>query len=299
LVVHQFNYVTEGTFDAYMYQMVEKKQRYIGQIMTSKTPERSMEDVDEKALDYAEIKAIATGNPLIKEKTELETKSTKLKMLKQSYLSQKYELEDMVNKKYPVEIAECKKEIEKLTEDNENLKANTKNIDFCPMEIENQIYDEKVKAGEKILELCKKVHDTKGIYLGTYRGFKMYLEFNPFAKVFQVALQNKQTYRAVLGTDKLGVITRINNALESIMKSIPTAQDKLQNLQQQLKTAEENMLKPFAKEQELQETLKRLKQVNAELKIGESNNNGVVEIDDEDDIDIEENEIQRKREYVR
>ena len=219
-----------------MYQMVEKKQRGISQIMTSKTPERSIEDIDEKALGFAEIKSIATGDPLIVEKTELETKSLKLKMLKQSYLDQKYELEDMVNKKYPLEIAECKKEIERLTEDSENLKANTTNIDFCPMEIDNQMYKEKVKAGEKILELCKKVSDTKGIYLGTYRGFKMYLEFNPFAKVFQVALQNKQTYRAVLGTDKLGVITRINNALESIMKSIPTAQDKLQNLQQQLKT---------------------------------------------------------------
>lgn len=297
-VVHQFNYVTEGTFDAYMYQMVEKKQRYIGQIMTSKTPERSMEDVDEKALDYAEIKAIATGNPLIREKTELETKSTKLKMLKQSYLSQKYELEDMVNKKYPQEITECEKEIQILTEDSEYLKTNTSNTDFCQMQLDNQIYNEKAKAGEKILELCKKVHDTKGIYIGTYRGFKMYLEFNTFAKVFQVALQNKQTYRATLGTDKLGVITRINNALDSIMKSIPTAQDKLQNLQQQLKTAQENLSVPFAKEQELQETLKRLKEVNAELKIGETSSNEVIEVDD-DDIETEECEKQRTREYVR
>lgn len=281
-----------------MYQMVEKKQRYISQIMTSKTPERSMEDVDEKALDYAEIKAIATGNPLIKEKTELETKSTKLKMLKQTYLDQKYELEDMINKKYPQEIAECEKEIEKLTEDNEYLKANTINTDFCPMQIENQIYKEKVKAGEKILELCKTVNDEKGIYIGTYRGFKMYLEFNPFAKVFQVALQNKQTYRAILGTDKLGIITRINNTLEAIMKSIPTAQDKLKNLQQQLQTAQENLSIPFSKEQELEETLKRLKYVNAELKIGEISSNGVMEVDD-DDIEVEDYDKQRKREYVR
>lgn len=267
--------------------------------MTSKTPERSMEDVDEKALDYAEIKAIATGNPLIKEKTELETKATKLKMLKQSYLSQKYELEDLVSKKYPQQIAECEKEIEKLTEDNEYLKVNTTNVDFCPMQIENQIYKEKAKAGEKILELCKKVNDTKGIYIGAYRGFKMYLEFNPLAKVFQIALQNKQTYRAILGTDKLGIITRINNTLEAIMKSIPTSQDKLQNLQLQLKTAQENLSIPFAKEQELQETLKRLKQVNAELKIGETSSNEIMEIDDEDDIEIEDYEKQRKREYVR
>lgn len=281
-----------------MYQMVEKKQRYISQIMTSKTPERSMEDVDEKALDYAEIKAIATGNPLIKEKTELETKLTKLKMLKQSYLSQKYELEDMVNKKYPREIVECEKEIANLTEDKENLKSNTTDIDFCPMEIENQIYDEKVKAGEKILELCKTVNDEKGIYIGRYRGFKMYLEFNPFAKVFQLALQNKKTYRANLGTDKLGIITRVNNTLEAIIKSIPTAQEKLQNLQQQLQTAQENLAIPFSKEQELQETLKRLKQVNSELKIGENSSNEIMEVDD-DEIEVDDYEPQRKREYVR
>lgn len=281
-----------------MYQMVEKKQRYIGQIMTSKTPERSMEDIDEKALDYAVIKGIATGNPLIREKTELETKSTKLKMLKQSYLSQKYELEDMVNKRYPKEIAECKNEIEVLTEDSNYLKTNTTNIDFCPMQLENQIYNEKAKAGEKILELCKKVKDTKGIYIGTYRGFKMYLEFNTFAKVFQVALQNKQTYRAILGTDKIGVITRINNALDSIMKSIPIAQDKLQNLQKQSKTAQENMSIPFEKEEELQATLKRLKEINAELKIGETNSSEVLEVDD-DEMEMDDYEKQKSRQYAR
>ena len=178
-----------------MYQMVEKKQRGISQIMTSKTPERSIEDIDEKALSYAEIKSIATGNPLIREKTELETKVSKLKMLKQSYLGQKYELEDMINKKYPEEISECERKIADLTEDNENLKLNTTNIEFSPMQLDNQVYNEKSKAGEKILELCKRVDDTKGIYIGTYRGFQMYLEFNTFAKVFQVALKNKQTYK--------------------------------------------------------------------------------------------------------
>ncbi len=280
-----------------MYQMVEKKQRGISQIMTSKTPERSIEDIDEKALSYAEIKSIATGNPLIREKTELETKASKLKMLKQSYLGQKYELEDMINKKYPQEITECEKEIANLTEDNEYLKANTTNVDFCPMQLDNQVYDEKSKAGEKILQLCNKVHDTKGIYIGTYRGFQMYLEFNTFSKVFQVALKNKQTYRAILGSDKLGVITRINNALESIMKAIPTAQDKLKNLQQQLKTAQENVAVPFSKEDELQETLKRLKVVNAELKIGETSSSEVIEVDDEDDIEI--GVYEKQKEYVR
>lgn len=280
-----------------MYQMVEKKQRGISQIMTSKTPERSIEDIDEKALGYAEIKSIATGDPLIIEKTELETKSVKLKMLKQSYLSQKYELEDMINKKYPQEITECKKEIANLTEDNEYLKTNTTNVDFCPMQLDNQIYSEKAKAGEKILQLCKKVHDLNGIYIGKYRGFEMYLEFNTFSKVFQVALKNKQTYRATLGTDKLGVITRINNALEAIMKAIPVAQDKLKNLEQQLKTAQENVSIPFSQEQELQETLKRLKEVNAKLKIGENDSSDIIEVDDEDDIEVQEYE--KQKEYVR
>lgn len=280
-----------------MYQMVEKKQRGISQIMTSKTPERSIEDIDEKALEYGVIKSIATGDSRIIEKTELETKANKLKVLKQSYLGQKYELEDMINKKYPQEIAKCKKEIANLTEDNEYLKSNTTNIDFCPMQLDNQVYSEKAKAGEKILQLCNNVHDTKGIYIGTYRGFQMYLEFNTFAKVFQVALKNKQTYRAILGSDKLGVITRINNTLESIMKAIPTAQDKLNNLQQQLKTAQENVAIPFSKEDELQETLKRLKEVNAELKIGEASSSEVVEIDDEDDIETEVYE--KPKEYVR
>jgi hypothetical protein len=296
-VVHQYIYVTKGTFDAYMYQMVEKKQRGISQIMTSKTPERSVEDIDERALEYGVIKSIATGNPLIREKTELETKSSKLKMLKQSYLGQKYELEDMINKKYPQEITECEKEIANLTEDNEQLKSNTTNTDFCPMQLGEQIYTEKAKAGEKILQLCNNVHDTKGIYIGTYRGFQMYLEFNTFSKVFQVALKNKQTYRAILGSDKLGVITRINNTLESIMKAIPTAQDKLKNLQQQLKTAQENVAIPFSKEDELQETLKRLKVVNAELKIGETSSSEVIDIDDEDDIEVEAYE--KQKEYVR
>lgn len=296
-VVHQYIYVTKGTFDAYMYQMVEKKQRGISQIMTSKTPERSIEDIDEKALGYAEIKSIATGDPLIIEKTELETKSVKLKMLKQSYLSQKYELEDMINKKYPQEITECEKEITNLTEDNEYLKSNTTNVDFCPMQLDNQIYSEKAKAGEKILQLCKKVHDLNGIYIGKYRGFEMYLEFNTFSKVFQVALKNKQTYRATLGTDKLGVITRINNALEAIMKAIPVAQDKLENLRQQLKTAQENVSVPFSQEQELQETLKRLKEVNAKLKIGENDSSDIIEVDDEDDIEVQEYE--KQKEYVR
>ena len=303
-LIHIYNYVTQGTFDAYMYETVERKQKFIGQIMTSKTPIRSMEDVDERALDYAIIKGVATGNPLMQEKTELETKTAKLKMLKQSYLSQKYELEEMVERKYPVQIKECNETIQNLQEDSKYLIENTSlNADnFSPMKLDNQIYNERAKAGEKILELCKKVKDTNSVYIGDYRGFKMYLEFNTFDKVFQVALKNKMTYRATLGTDKVGAITRINNALESVSKTLEDNKIRLENLKTQYKNAQENLAVPFAQEQELQDSLARLKEVNQELKIGDVNDKEVIDIDDEENFDIEESDEcsrNKKKEYVR
>lgn len=299
-LVHIFNYVTQRTFDAYMYQIIQQKQEFTSQIMTSKTPIRSMEDVDERALDYAEIKAIATGNEFIKEKTELEAKTTKLKVLKQSYLSQKYDLEEMVQRKFPLQIKECETQIENLQQDKQYLQANTTiNADnFSPMILDNQIYNERAKAGEKILELCKKINDTKGIFIGEYRGFKMYLEFNTFEKVFQVALKNKQTYRVTLGNDKIGVITRINNILESMEKRIENYQQELQNLKLQCKNAEDTLAIPFAQEQELQESLARLKEVNKLLKIGETKEREVIDIEDETE-EIDEYSKSRTREYVR
>ncbi len=222
-------------------------------------------------------------------------------MLKQSYLSQKYELEEMVNRKYPQQIKECNEIIENLNEDNQYLKDNTKiNADnFSPMQLDNQIYNEKAKAGEKILQLCKKVHDLNGIYIGKYRGFEMYLEFNTFSKIFQVALKNKQTYRTTLGSDKIGVITRINNVLESMSKMIEENKQKLQNLQLQCKNAQETLAVPFAQEKELQESLARLKEVDKLLKIGETKEREVIVIDDDENADIEENSKIKNREYVR
>lgn len=299
-LVHIYNYVTQRTFDAYMYQLIEQKQSFTSQIMTSKTPIRSMEDIDERALDYAEIKALATGNEYIKEKTELEAKTTKLKMLKQSYLSQKYELEEMIERKYPQQIKECNETIENLKEDKKQLTENTKiNEDnFSSMVLDNQVYNERAKAGEKILELRKNVTDLKGVYIGEYRGFKMYLEFNSLSKIFQIALKNKQTYRAVLGTDKVGVITRINNALESMDKQLESTTQKLQNLELQCKNAKENLSVPFAQEQELQESLARLKEVNKLLKIGDTKEREVIDIDDEQE-EIEEYSNEKVREYAR
>jgi len=300
--VHIFNYVTQGTFDAYMYQLVQQKQEFISQIMTSKSPIRSMEDVDERALNYAEIKALATGNELIKEKTELEAKTTKLRMLKQSYLNQKYDLEEMTEKKYPQQIKEYKERIKNLQEDHQYLQENTKlNADnFSPMKIENQIYTERAKAGEKILELCKKIDDIESVFIGEYRGFKMYLEFNTFEKAFQVALKNKQTYRAILGNDKVGAIVRINNALESMPKMIENNTQQLQNIEIQYKTAKENLLIPFAQEKELQESMDRLKEVNALLKIGGKENKEVIDLDDEtEEKDTGEYNKTKRRDYER
>jgi len=302
-LVHTYNYVTQGTFDAYMYETVERKQKFIGQIMTSKTPVRSMEDVDERALDYAIIKGVATGNPLMQEKTELETKTAKLKMLKQSYLSQKYDLEEMVERKYPQQIKECSETIENLKADCKYLLENTKiNADnFSPMILNNTVYNERAKAGEKILELCKTIKDTKGVYIGEYRGFKMYLEFDTFKKIFQVALKNKMTYRADLGSDKVGAITRINNALESVNKTIEENTLRLENLKVQYKNAQDNLSIPFAQENELQQSLARLKEVDKELKIGEVKDVEVMDIDDEeiDNGGIENCSKAKNKEYIR
>lgn len=299
-LVHIFNYVTKRTFDAYMYQLIQQKQEFTAQIMTSKTPIRSMEDIDERALDYAEIKALATGNEFIKEKTDLETKTTKLKMLKQSYLNQKYELEEMIQRKYPQQIKRCKIEIDNLEQDKKHLQENTRiNADnFSPMILENQVYNEKIKAGEKILELCKKIKDTKEFYIGEYRGFKMYLEFNTFEKVFQVVLKNMQNYRATLGNDKIGVVTRINNVLDSMEKRIEKGVQEMKNWELQCENAKETLEKPFAQEQELQDSLARLKEVNKLLKIGEIKEKEVIDIDDKDD-EIDVYSKNRDKEYVR
>lgn len=301
-VVKIFNYVTKRTFDAYMYQLIQQKQEFISQIMTSKTPIRSMEDIDERALDYAEIKALATGDEHIKEKTELEAKTTKLKMLKQSYLNQKYELEELVQKTYPSQIKEYNEKIEDLKQDKEHLERNTiiNEDNFSGMILDDKMYNERTKAGERILNLCQKMNAIKGMYIGEYRGFKMYLEFDTFDKVFKVALKNKRTYKATLGNDKVGVITRINNVLETIEKDIEGAKKYLQNLELQLRNAQETLEKPFEQEKELQETMARLKEVNKLLKIGKEDKKSIVY--DEEDIeesDCSEKEHITSKEHIR
>lgn len=269
--VHVYSYVTEGTFDAYLYQLVEQKQKFISQIMTSKTPMRTMEDIDEKALSYGEIKALATGNPKILEKTNLDSEVAKLKLLKQNFMSQKYDLQDKTLKYFPQEIAKSNERIAAMEEDIIKLQEYTKpNADgFSPMKFDNQTYSDKENAGKKLLECCKELKSMEEKEIGEYRGFKMKLAFNSFSKNFQLNLKNKYHYIVELGTDTFGNITRINNCLESIEKDIPGERDWLDNLNHQLENAKIEVQKEFPQEQELQDKEKRLEALNIELKLNE------------------------------
>ena len=269
--VHVYSYVTEGTFDAYLYQLVEQKQKFISQIMTSKTPMRTMEDIDEKALSYGEIKALATGNPKILEKTNLDSEVAKLKLLKQNFMSQKYELQDKTIKYFPQEIAKTDERIAAMEEDMIKLQEYTKpNSDgFSPMKFDNQTYSDKETAGKKLLECFKDLKSMEEKEIGEYRGFKMKLAFNSFSKNFQLTLKNKYHYMVELGSDVFGNITRINNCLESIEKDIPKERDWLDNLNHQLENAKVEVKKEFPQEQELQDKEKRLEALNIELKLNE------------------------------
>ena len=267
--VHVYSYVTEGTFDAYLYQLVEQKQKFISQIMTSKTPMRTMEDIDEKALSYGEIKALATGNPKILEKTNLDSEVAKLKLLKQNFMSQKYDLQDKTLKYFPQEIAKSNERIAAMEEDIVKLQEYTKpNADgFSPMKFDNQTYSDKENAGKKLLECCKELKSMEEKEIGEYRGFKMKLAFNSFSKNFQLTLKNKYHYMVELGTDTFGNITRINNCLESIEKDIPGERDWIDNLNHQLENAKIEVQKEFPQEQELKDKEKRLEALNIELKL--------------------------------
>lgn len=270
--VFVYSYVTEKTFDSYMYQLVEQKQKFISQIMTSKTPARSMEDIDDKALTYGEIKALATGNPLILEKTTLDTEISKLKLLRQEFMNQKYSLQDKVIKYFPEEIARLNNKIAAMEEDTVKLEKYTKsNKDgFSPMKLEGITYSEKQDAGKKLLECVQNLKSMEEKDIGEYRGFNMTVSFDSFSKNIKLKLKNKFSYSIDLGTDINGNITRINNCLENIAKDIPTEREKLDNTIFQLENAKQEIQKEFPKEQELKEKLQKLDKINAELKI---NNN--------------------------
>lgn len=269
--VHIYSYVTEGTFDAYLYQLVEQKQKFISQIMTSKTPMRTMEDIDEKALSYGEIKALATGNPKILEKTTLDSEVTKLKLIKQNFMSQKYELQDKIAKMYPQQITKLDEKIEAMEYDIIALQnqANKNSDGFSPMTINNITYTEKEDAGKKLLKCCQSIKSFEETDIGEYKGFKMSLYFDSFNKLFTLKLKNKYNYSVDLGTDIYGNITRINNRLEQIERDLPKERNLLDNTKHQLETAKLEVQREFPQEHELQEKQKRLDELNIELRINE------------------------------
>ncbi len=265
--VDVYRYVTEETFDAYLYQLVEGKQKFASQIMTSKSPVRSAEDIDDTALSYAEIKMLATGNPYIKEKMDLDIQVQKLRLYKSHYLSEKYELEDKIIKFYPQEISLLTARVDGLKADLEIAKAHPKEVDgkFAGMVIDGYSYTEKAEAGQVIIEACKAKTTSEPTPLGEYRGFKMELEFDTFERAYAVKLKGHFTHSVTLGTDVYGNITRIDNAVDNIEARLHKAEEQLENTKAQFETAKVEVEKPFAQEDELKQKMARLTELNALL----------------------------------
>ena len=272
--VHLYRYVTEDTFDAYLYQLVEGKQKFASQIMTSKSPVRSCEDIDETALSYAEIKMLATGNPYIKEKMDLDIQVSKLRLLKSSYLSEKYALEDKIIKYYPKKIAQTKELISGLESDLKRASEHPKPTDdrFVGIEVKGVFFSEKADAGQKIIEACTKMTSPDPVPLGKYRGFDLELSFESFEKVYQVKIKGDTSRTISLGTDAIGNITRIDNAIEKITERLELQKQELEGVENQLATAKKEVEKPFDKEQELTEKMERLSVLNGLLNVDKKQN---------------------------
>lgn len=290
-----YRYVTEGTFDAYLYQLVENKQRFISQIMTSKTPVRFAEDIDETALSYAEIKALAAGNPDIIEKTELDTQVAKLKLLKQNYLSEKYALEDKVIKYYPNEIKRLENRIEDMKEDIEAFNNNnTPDNSFEKMNIKGTDFTERKEAGEKIIEICKSMTNPEPLEIGEYKGFKIILSFDTMDRKFYASMKNNLSYKTELGSDPSGNITRIDNVLNGIETRLSNIENNLEDTKKNYESAKKEIEKPFPQEEELKTKSKRLDELNIKLNL---NNKDKEIIDDGNDISDDSQDC--KKEYER
>ena len=269
-----YRYVTEQTFDAYLYQLVEGKQKFASQIMTSKSPVRSAEDIDETALSYAEIKMLATGNPYIKEKMDLDIQVQKLKMLKSNFLSEKYGLEDKVIKFYPQQIAYLKSRVEGLTKDVETAKLHPKPIDEQPlgMMVSGVSYSEKAEAGQAIINTCKSMNSPDAIPLGEYRGFRMELYFDTVQRNYVVKLKGETSRDVPLGDDAHGNIVRIDNGIERFEEALADTKNSLENTEKQFETAKQEIEKPFAKEEELRAKTARLDELNILLNMDKKEN---------------------------
>ena len=293
-----FRYVTENTFDAYMWQILENKQKFISQIMTSKSPVRACEDVDDTALSYAEIKALATGNPYIKEKMDLDVQVSKLKLLKANHTSQIYRLESDIAKNYPVQISALKERIAGMQSDVSVVKnVDLQDNDSFSMNIGNVAYTDKKEAGEAMIAACAGLKAvTTGEKVGEYHGFTLSASYNLFANSFELTIKGKCSYKIEIGKDSLGNIQRIHNALSSIDKKLAESEQKLETVQQQLATAQEEVKKPFPKETELNEKMERLSELNALLNMDEKGNETILADEDIGTEKIPDRDASRKEE---
>ena len=287
-----FRYVTEGTFDSYSWQLIENKQKFIGQIMTSKSPVRSCEDIDEAALTYAEVKALATGNPYIKEKMDLDIQVSKLKLLKANHTSQKYRLEDNIVKHYPAQIATMKERLAGYRADIQTYQQNKfPDKDTFSMKIGNRVYTEKKEAGAALIDMCRSAKQPNmAVTIGEYQGFKMSVSFDSFFSKFTVNLKGSISHEVEIGADPLGNLQRLSNALEGMDKRMEEVAQKLENVEHQLETAKVEVTKPFPQEAELAEKLERLTELNALLNMDEKGGDGI-DMDDEPENDGEQEEM--------
>ena len=289
--VKVFNYVTEGTFDSYLFQTLENKQRFISQIMTSKSPVRSCDDVDEQALSYAEIKALCAGNPLIKEKMDLDVQVAKLKVLKADHQSQKFRLQDKLLTKFPADIQETNAHIAGLKADAQLAAAHPQGKEeFCGMTIRGVTYDEKKTAGERLVLACSELPNAEEKVIGSYRGFELSLRFDTFRTEYQALLKGQRKYTVPLGTDPLGNIIRLDNSLNNFPERITAAENELDTLHQQQAAAQIEVEKPFPQEDELAEKSARLAELNAQLDVDEKSH--------EPEQDEEEQEDEPRRPSV-
>ena len=281
-----FRYVTEGTFDSYSWQLIENKQKFIGQIMTSKSPVRSCEDVDEAALSYAEVKALATGNPYIKEKMDLDIQVSRLKLMKANHTSQKYRLEDNITQHYPQQIAHLKESIEGFSKDIQRYKRNKplEKEDFA-ITVCGKEYSDKKEAGTALIAICKEAKDIDtSVDVGEYLGFSLKVKFDAFYRKFVLNVKGNMSHPIEIGVDPFGNLTRINNALEAMPAELEEAQTKLSNVEHQLETAKIEVNKPFLQEAELSEKLERLAELDALLNMGEKEDS-IIENTTEDIIE--------------
>ena len=280
-----YTYVTENTFDSYLYQLVEGKQKFIGQIMTSKSPVRSAEDIDETALSYAEIKALCTGNPHIKEKMDLDIDVQRLKLLKANHLSQRYALEDQIIKELPQKIAFFEQRIEGYTADMKRVTENTHpNEDgFSPMEVEGTVYTNKKAAGSAILAACKAMTSPDAVNIGRYRGFTMELSFESFTKEYQITLKGMLRHTTNLGTDIFGNILRLDNLLGGMEERLIACREQLENVNVQLANAKQEVEKPFPQEDELKTKSARLDELNIMLNMDKPESE-IIDVEPSEDV---------------